>query len=552
MSTTREYVEEEINEKPTKQLKNSASRMISAINENHHFENLTFRIRFNPTSQDENPHSQGGKSMARDTRSSDRSPRNGPSEEENKQESEGKNRFFERLREHLAKQHGAGLLEELCHQPRFLNAHQKVPLEIFARVANLDFSKMKEREILELMTSNKHTSVCLQQLLAVVHAGSDTSPIISCAANNLPLLITDPYGNYVIQKLVARNSGFLRLAENYCVKHFASLYCNEFASRLMQLLIGISPDFRSLAAYFFRENLHACVNGISAVFLATSILRSWNHVNQIDFVIYNLKYDLRESLQSKYMKRILVVYLESAPDSMLETTFELLRFETELLDHLNDKYLAFSFYYFILRGYQPAAWLLRDRIKNNLSNLLFTKHFKYLLIRLLYNPPLKEGCLGSIIKDLQRYTVIIPQQLIRSAEYYLFVTIILTACDGMDLTEALSFAERLKYFEILDPANPSQHPHLASIHKILRGESRLLSKSKEYIPAPRQVKGGRIVKSHECEVRLSRTNITAQNKLQILSNIKDYAHHQGISFSFDEERGESGSLEEELTGSYDV
>lgn len=557
MSSTQEYEEyrdKDSLEKPPTRLLKGAHGMTSLVEENHHFGNLKYRISLKSLNQSDIPQDQDNKSLGKDKNSLDQSPKSNLSKTVNKDaSSEGKDRFFERLREFVASQQGAGLLEELCHQPRFLNAHHKVPLEIFERVANLDFSQLREREILELMTSNKHTSVCLQQLLAVVQVGSDSSPIISCVVNNLAFLIVNPYGNYVIQKLVVRNNTLLRLAEDFCIKHFAQLYDNEFASRLMQLLIEISPDFRTIAAYFFKENLQACVNGISAIFLATSILRSWNHVNQLDFVIYNLKYNLRESLQNKYMKRILVVFLDIAPDSMLETTFGLLRFETELLEHLNDKYLAFACYYFIRRGYQPAIRLLRDLISFKLCNLLVTKHFKYVMIRLLNNPLLKKGCLGSIIQDLQRYRVNIPPHLIRSSEYYLFVTIMLTACDDMGLNVALSVARKLKYFELLDPSYPSKHPHLLSINKILKGESRSRRSNyfiREYTTISKHTSGENMLRSHACEIHMLRNKITPIESQNKVSNTKEHDHHQGTSL--DEARGENRMPEEDLAESYDV
>ena len=59
-------------------------------------------------------------------------------------------------------------------------------------------------------------------------------------------MITDSYGNYILQRMIKRNRQLLAVAVSYCLSNLEKLVDDEYASRFMQSAVREDVDFRKV------------------------------------------------------------------------------------------------------------------------------------------------------------------------------------------------------------------------------------------------------------------------------------------------------------------
>lgn len=256
--------------------------------------------------------------------------------------------------------------------------------EELTKLFNTDFSKLDEDQTLELIIANKKVSLAFQQLVWTCWFGQFPE-LEKTVINQIGTLIVHPLGNYVLQKVVERDPAIKILTEDFCKKMFSDLCQNQFASRVIQGLIETSEDFRQFATGFFRQNAWEFKDSMPAVYLLVAVIKCSSSDKELDFIREMVSTRLTEVMDSKYLKRVVVSYLIKVNKQLLPEMFSLfkLKQKTNLVKLFNDKFLSYIFLTFACREYQAAIDLLAVYIKDHFKQLLRTKHFMFVILKVI-------------------------------------------------------------------------------------------------------------------------------------------------------------------------
>lgn len=264
-------------------------------------------------------------------------------------------------------------------------------------ICNIDFEFLPPLQILELMTADKTTSLAFQQF--IMTCWFDQFPTIKAVTlAYLDGLIGHQLGNYVVQKLLLRDPQIRERTEALCKKNF-DIYCqDEYASRVMQVLVEASPVFRAHVLQRFRQDPWSCVANIAAVFLASVVIKFSDDIEDVSFVRFLTGGQLKDVLICKNMKRILMTYCECAPLAVLDDLFSELGLYQGLAFICNNKILTYVFLSFLFREHPLATQMLVAGMQTQFSCLQKTKFFRFLLERAIKSR--SHPRLSAFVKDL--------------------------------------------------------------------------------------------------------------------------------------------------------
>lgn len=251
-------------------------------------------------------------------------------------------------------------------------------------LTNIDFSKLDADQSIDLITKNKKVSLAFQQFAWTCWLGQFPE-LSESIIKGIERLMLHPLGNYILQKILARDSKIRRAAEELCKDKFRWLCTDQYASRVIQKLIELSPQFRGFATDFFRQNAWQFIDSMPAVYLLVSVIKCSESDEEIGFIEDMIRHHLADVIASKYLKRIIVMYLSKVSKDKLPDLFALfkLRNKTNLFNLFNERFHSYVFLTFVCREYQSAVDLLAQYVKRNLKQLLRTRYFLFVISKVL-------------------------------------------------------------------------------------------------------------------------------------------------------------------------
>lgn len=249
---------------------------------------------------------------------------------------------------------------------------------------NMDFSNLGADESINIIVANKKISLAFQQL--VWTCWLDRFPGLSKSIlNGIRKLMSHPLGNYVLKKIIEKDIQARNATETICREDFEKLCTDQYASRVIQTLIESSASFRQFSTDYFRHNAWRYVDSMPAVYLLVAVIDCSEEDAEIDFVRQMIAEGRNRLAASKYAKRVVVAYLLKVADVRLQEVFKLFDFNSKgsLLKLFNEKFASYILLTFVCREFEPAIDLLAGYIETSLNQLLRTKHFMFILTKLM-------------------------------------------------------------------------------------------------------------------------------------------------------------------------
>ena len=239
-----------------------------------------------------------------------------------------------------------------------------------------------------------------------------------------------------------------KLLEERSRADFEAMCQDEFQSRVMQILVSSSREFRLFSLEFFRNKIDLCRDNLSAVFLLTTAIKHSESPEEFSFMIETVRIHLRELMQQRYFKRVFVSYIDKALKGELDFIYEALSIENSLLEILQDKYQTYILVGLIKRKHTASLRLLSRFIRDRLLLMLKSKYFKFVLNELI---ACEDGeILEFIFQNMTRLQLSGVDQLISIQKEYFYSyclsTIQLTlACDPAKTSYRLQ-----KFLKVMD------------------------------------------------------------------------------------------------------
>ena len=250
-------------------------------------------------------------------------------------------------------------------------------------------------------------------------------------------------GNYILQKLIQIDLGTRHLLEEYSRANFGSLIDNEYASRVLELLIKESRSFRLFVINHFKCNFSCCYSTIASGLLLIACLKSCDDFDQFSFILNELQLN-PGLLESKIFQRIMVSVVQVSPSYRLERVSALLDFDRNLASYFNDKFTAYLVFTACARKFIPVIELLVKRIAEQFDVLLETRFFKVVLVKLLSLQDEHEAAsrVSDAIIGIETWQIVRLSQKRPLLFYYLYICISLVTKE--DLQKFNFFINKLK------------------------------------------------------------------------------------------------------------
>lgn len=250
--------------------------------------------------------------------------------------------------------------------------------------------------------------------------------LIKLVIDDMEYFIMHKLGIYIFQKMLPLDSTLRKETVNLCCEQFNQLVCHEFASRVMQLLVESTPDFRSHVLANFKLQKNLWLRHIAALFVLSSCMKHSPQEGDYGFVYDYLLSDIDLLMQSKFKKRALVSLIEESSLSSLSKIFELLYSGRNWEEDLEDKYLTYITIAFVRVNYRPMIDKLANSLRIHLGHLMNRCYFKLLMNKiLLSDPPEVLNKLNSSLSatNMQDLVHLCRNRKSRDFYYYVFLVV---------------------------------------------------------------------------------------------------------------------------------
>jgi hypothetical protein len=314
--------------------------------------------------------------------------------------------------------------------------------ESFVQLPNLDLDGGSELEkvLCDLATSSKESSMSLQGFVSEC-SQSEAKAIGERLAPFYELLITHQFGNYVLQRLIAREATAKAILSELCKQRISTLVQNEYSSRVMQLLIENSPEFRVFTADFFGKHFAKVVNLPPACHLLIACIKNSSSISELDFIIeYLVSQPYLFHLKS--VIRILYVYLPVCSQGKLDELVTGLRIKKKILSHLSSKSVVSILIILLQRNQAAITTELFKLLKYHPDKLFETEFLKDVLAKIFdENPHGLRSRFGNAILGLsarQVYILRARPDLLEACRYFALSFVKL---EGGSLAEAFCLGQ---------------------------------------------------------------------------------------------------------------
>ena len=150
--------------------------------------------------------------------------------------------------------------------------------------------------------------------------------------SDIDFLMLHEYGCYVVQRVMQRSYTNIGRVEKFCREHFIKLAFNEFSSRVLQILIKNSSEFRQFVFESLKGKLNMCADSISVVFLLAVAIESSLDPSEYDYIKTTVFTKTKSIIQSKFLKRLVVVLIENLPEQGLDQLFVKLKIDDNFME----------------------------------------------------------------------------------------------------------------------------------------------------------------------------------------------------------------------------
>jgi hypothetical protein len=235
-------------------------------------------------------------------------------------------------------------------------------------------------------------------------------------------LITDKFGNYVVQSLVNIHPGSLRAVIEVGLAKFEEIAANEYGSRLFQVVCALSSEFNSRALKLFDIHFDTLITNIAGSILLSRLITTAESELNYRFAIRKLEKN-KSYLQKGYFNRMLATLLGVCSDAMVSEIVSLIKNNIWVL--MNDKFGNYVLQVLFARENQQAITLCKAACIRNANNILFRKYPKYILLR-IYELGTYSSFIEELVAAIVKSSDVIFQDLASKNEAFDFFLLLLS------------------------------------------------------------------------------------------------------------------------------
>jgi len=278
-------------------------------------------------------------------------------------------------------------------------------IESAAAYAVLLAKKSGDANADDIKLGQKPASKVLQAAIAE-YSESEVNELLELINTNFIHMITEPSGNYVVQQAMRRSHTLAKSVAEYCLENLHELVKNEFASRVMQALVEISPEFRRSVFEWYAQDTNSLLDSLPSVFLlAAALSKSEGHAEFKILRDHILSSQNKRLMANKFFRRLLVIFVDKCDRADLEVVYRTYKMAHHLPNLLNDKFGTLVLLAMLLREHRPLERLVVSQIKTNLPDLFQTKFFKLFVFRLI-----KSQGNWSLVKNINEALTSAPKE----------------------------------------------------------------------------------------------------------------------------------------------
>ena len=245
------------------------------------------------------------------------------------------------------------------------------------KLSSLDLFSLTPQQIYHYATTNKYSSVAFQSLIESLDDSSLHDFFVGVQPN-LQRLLIHRYGNYIVQMLVKRSGYIMDIVVALCTEYFDELAGNEFASRVMQLLVEINTTFRLYSLSRIRTGLYGCMDRISSVLLVAATFRASTPCD-LDFFTTEFLRSPTLWISSKAHKRVLTAALQVGTHAFLDVVSHALSLSSRLEDFLQEKYCTTILITMIERDHAAVVSAICQSLLRDALSLCRSRYFRPLV-----------------------------------------------------------------------------------------------------------------------------------------------------------------------------
>lgn len=251
-------------------------------------------------------------------------------------------------------------------------------------------------ELMDMSLQSKESSVKVQAYMKTLNI-QGLNHVAHYLCSNINYLITDKFGNYVVQFLVDIHQPSRNYVCDLCLKNYAKFAENEYGSRIMQKLASINPGYCSLALGLFYKSFDHLIKNITGSILLSKLISCSQNENEYRFCISILEKN-KDYLRKAYFNRMLATLVSTCSQAMLSHAVYCMK--THIWVLMNDKFGNYVLQIVVERNEQEGSKLIKLACLKNFSLILTRKYPKFLLIKMVEMETTTEFCsrlMGSII-----------------------------------------------------------------------------------------------------------------------------------------------------------
>lgn len=251
-------------------------------------------------------------------------------------------------------------------------------------------------QLMDMSLQSKESSVKVQAYMKTLNI-QGLNHVAHYLCSNINYLITDKFGNYVVQFLVEIHQPSRNYVCDLCLKNYAKFAENEYGSRIMQKLASINPGFCTLALGLFYKSFDHLIKNITGSILLSKLISCSQNESEYRFCISILENN-KEYLRKAYFNRMLATLVSTCSQAMLSYTVYCMKTHVWVL--MNDKFGNYVLQIVVERNEQEGSKLIKLACLKNFSVILTRKYPKFLLIKMVEMETTTEFCsrlMGSII-----------------------------------------------------------------------------------------------------------------------------------------------------------
>jgi hypothetical protein len=250
-------------------------------------------------------------------------------------------------------------------------------------LADVQLHKLKSEDIFYYATKNKYMSAAFQHMVESASKEELENLIDTLDRQCLLGLVQHKYGNYIVLKMVERNYRLLILLTSLCTEEFYALAFNEFASRVMQALVELNPEFRTFVFTQTRANLRSFLTSIASVLLLSAAVKYSASENEYFDLLRTVQANPRQWVSTKYHKRVLTSILQVCSFRSVKAICTGLGIPQVLGQYLQEKYCAFIILTLLQKGYIPLVKAFQRSLDREPKFLSGCRYFRPLLEKLV-------------------------------------------------------------------------------------------------------------------------------------------------------------------------